>query len=160
MSTSAHLYINAKYSPDDIHNVLKTVGAVNVDFNQTCVTTLIEFSFEFEKKKHSMFMHLQVQLPTGNVVLLSMGSYKEAISVMLKIAYVIGGIFEENDCIGTCAIIQGDLNENDNLLYFIKTATLKGKMPNGTVKELNDYIHEWSEKISKCDDKYDLYPKK
>ena len=159
MSASAHLYINAKYTSDDIYNVLKTVGARNVNYNQTNIATMLEFCFEFENVKDYMFMHLHHHLPTGNVILLSMGSYKEAINLMLKIAYLIGGIFEENDCIGQCTIMQGDLDENDNLLYFIKRATLKGKMPNGTIKELNDYIHEWSEKISKCDEKYDLYPK-
>jgi len=158
MSVNTHLYVSHRYDVDDVKTVLeKHLHATDCKVETyNNIPQMVSLHFKINDHDRHMFCHTHSHLPTGPCMLLSLGYNQEAIDIMRGIADVLGGIL--SDCEEKLEIIQGDLWEENGLPYFVKWATINGKMSKGTIRELNEAIREWSNTIHKdTKTKYELY---
>ena len=137
MSVSTHLYVSHRYGVEDVKTVLeKHLHATDVKIKSADVAPqMFVMTFKINDSNRQMYCHTDSHLPTGSCMLLSLGHNQEAIDIMRGIADVLGGILEERDCEGKLEVIEGDLWEDNGLPYFIKWATINGKMSKGTIRE-------------------------
>ena len=157
MSVSTHLYVSHRYGVEDVKTVLeKHLHATDVKIKSAVAPQMFRVTFKINDSNQQIYYHTDGHLPTGPCMLLSLGCNQEAIDIMRGIADVLGSIL--SDCEEKLEIIQGDLWEENGLPYFVKWATINGKMSKGTIRELNEAIREWSNTIHKdTKTKYELY---
>lgn len=160
MGVDTHLYISNRFEVEDIKTVLESYcKAEKITIINSHIPSMFSVTFEFEGKQQNMFIH-HSHLPTGPVLLLSLGHNEQAIRIMRTIGEAIGGILEENDCNGKMETISGNLSDENGLQYFLKWAILNNRIPCGTVPELNQAIHDWHDDMKNTDrSKYQPYPK-
>jgi hypothetical protein len=160
MGVDTHLYISNRFSIEDVKTLLEChLDGKDVKIEHTHTPEMSLIAFKIGDDSRTMHVH-RSHLPTGPVLLLSMGRNEQAIKIMRTVGKAIGGILEENDCNGTMEVIHGHLSDEDGLQYFLKWAVITNRLTGGTIKELNQAIHEWHDKIAPSGrGEYGLYPK-
>ena len=117
MSVSTHLYVSHRYGVEDVKTVLeKHLHATDVKIKSAVAPQMFRVTFKINDSNQQIYCHTDGHLPTGPCMLLSLGCNQEAIDIMRGIADVLGGIL--SDCEEKLEIIQGDLWEENGLLYF------------------------------------------
>ena len=163
MGVDTHLFISNRFSVEDVETILKCrLACQDVKVNHSHTPEMSTITFKMGGNHRNMFVHYRYHLPTGPVLLLSLGFNDQAVMIMRTIAENIGGILEENDCVGTMESINGHLSDEDGLQYFLKWSVINNKLPDNTIRELNQAIHDWYDSFEKGkpdDGKYNLYPK-
>lgn len=147
MGVDTHLLINSKWRPDDIATILKKhFGKKEVKVNPSSIPAdLMTITFESDLYNYGrcMYFHNHVMTPIGSCCMLSLGYDKEAVTIMKRIANVIGGILEERDSDGKMELFDGKLTEEDSLPYFIRYSILNNECNGDSIAELNQSIKEW-----------------
>lgn len=148
MGIDAQLMTNAKYSADDIKDIIESMPEVSnfkVQVNDWA-TSYVIFRFKFNDEDRQMNIHFHSDGYGLPCTLCTLGQWGSANYILTKIGKILGGFFTENDCEGKYEMFQGLLNEEDGLPYFLKEALIKSKMTdNDDIDGLISYIKEWKE---------------
>jgi hypothetical protein len=148
MSVNTHLYLNPKWTIKDVCTVLEnhfeleektiTKTVIGIKSFQKIKTEItwdivcpdcfyIRFTLKGSEPRN-MFVVMGTQTPLGIANYLDLEYNDEAVMIMKKIASVLGGVFEENDCDGEKIFMDGMFNDHNGLPYFLKYAILHGEM--------------------------------
>jgi len=146
MGTDTKLYISQKYELDDIKTVIEKYLKVKVNVKSCHTTAIGMFSFHFKYKTNRM-MYVHQSCERAGYFLLSLGCNEEAIEIMTKIAEVMGGMVDEDDCDSKSDVeYDGMLSGCNGLSYFLKYAALNNELENeNDLVGLNTSIHKWHE---------------
>ncbi len=144
MGVDTKLYLNPRWGLDDILTVIERTQGERPQIKSHHDFAPGYFSFDF--KGRSLNVHTQTQLPTGVVTLLSLRSNPEGIKVLRDIAKVLGGILEERDSDGQCEVINGNMDDEDGLAYFLKYAIVEDGIDPDDIEALANSKKEWHKK--------------
>jgi len=175
MGAVTKLYISRKWELEDIKTVMenyldlkerkKTINkrpqSYKIDVINTSVLEMTQFNFTYNNNLRTMAIFTHSDF-AENYYGLHLGHNDEAIEIMTKIANVLGGLLESNDC-GENGVekISGMLHEDDGLAYFIKYSILHNELKDeNDLIGLNKSIHKWHDNIPNADrSKMNLFPK-
>ena len=147
MGVDTHLYLNPKWELRDIITVLERTQKKPAEVKVHNGSLLGCYEFYVGKNKRRIFVIVNTDLPTGAVTYMSMNSDDESLKIFRDVAKVLGGILMERDSDGECEIIEGNMNEEDALPYFLKYAIVdKGIDPDDT-QALLKVKKQWEKEI-------------
>ncbi len=150
MGETTKLYLNSKIELDDIKDVIENHLKVKVDIESCHTISLGMYHFFFEyKTKRTLTIFAGTDLATRNMIELHLGSNKEAIEIMRKIAEIFGGLLDKNDCNDKgMEEIVGMLDEHDGLPFLLRQAIIENKLKdNDDIKGFKKYIKEWNKRM-------------
>lgn len=168
MSQSTKLYLSKRWELRDIIEVMENhldlkeqtrikkniakkyyIEKFKIEVAPSYDFTFWNLNFVYNNHNRQMVVFPNTDLCIGNLWELHLGYNDEALEIMTKIAEVLGGLLEENDCSDKgIKEIQGMIRETDGLPYFLKHAIIENKLKdNDDIKGLNEYIHRWCDKI-------------
>ena len=147
MGIDAHLYLNTRWGLDDIVAVIERTQG-----EKPQITSHHDFApgyFTFAFNGRMLNVHTQTQLPTGTVTLLSFRSNPQGIKILRDIAETFGGILMESDSDGNCEIIEGNMDEENALAYFLKYAIAYDGIDPDDLAALVNSKQRWHERIGR-----------
>jgi hypothetical protein len=142
MGQSCNLYLNTKWTPDEIKDVMERISGVKVQWKptgQAGFDYLIGGDFQI-----SCFWNNQTSV--GNLTTLSRGA--SGAELLKQVAKVFGGLFEANDYDGNMEFIEGKANESNALPYFTRYAIVKDGINPNSIPEFIKSIDKWKKEIS------------
>ena len=146
MGADTKLYISYNYELDDIKTVIEKHLKVKVKVESCHKTSVGMFQFHFKYKTNRM-IYVHQSCERAGYFLLSLGCNEEAIEIMTKIAEVMGGIVDEDDCDSkTDREYPGMLSKGNGLSYFLRYAVFNNELEDeNDLVGLNASIHKWHE---------------
>lgn len=156
MSVCTILWVNVKYTPEDIKDALETLvdepkgkaKKVECVSTHTPIMSQLIFKYNGEKRMMSIFSPCS-SCPLGPVMSLSMGAGGGSSVLMRDIAKRIGGILQTNDCDEKYEVIHGVAWEEDGLSYFLKYGILRGQVNGRSVPQLKKVVADWEAEVNR-----------
>lgn len=148
MGVDTNLWISARWEVDDVRDILIREYGTSVRYTtHDMIPTMVGVHFSVGKEERMMYFHHSVRTPLGTCHLLSLNFHGLSVEVMRKIAGVLGGLLQENDCNEQYELIEGNMSEGDALPYFIKYAIIHDGANPDSLADLKETISKWTEKI-------------
>ncbi len=155
MGSDTRLYVSSEWELNEIKQVIETRFDTKVKVKDCSKTSIGMFWFSFKTAKANRLMSIftNTKTPIGNVTQLGLGTDEESIHIMTKIAKVLGGMLQENDCGDSSETrlqqFQGLFSEQNGISYFYKHAILSGDITNeNDLVGLNESIHKWYKRVN------------
>ena len=154
MSVSTNLYLNQRWGLDDIKVIVERTQEVEVVVRSHHSIGLGYFTMEFGNRQ--MHVHSQCNTPIGSAILLSMGADEESHRIFRDIAGVLGGILMKHDYDSNCEMIDGAMNEDNALPYFLKYAIIHDGIDPENIEQLAvsreawRHKHKWHRRLDKA----------
>jgi len=162
MGVDTKLYVNNKFSLEDVINVIKHhvmpevfgIAAEQCDYNKEHEPKIVASEhnydcgyivFGVDGNKRSMWYYLPSKTPLGPCKSFSLGHNDQAIKIMTIIAEVLGGIVQEQDSYDAFKMYRGKLDDENGLSFFVKNSVIcnqnDGEMED--IDKLQKAINDW-----------------
>lgn len=151
MGIDTTLTISSKWKLEDIANVLNHTQNQEATI-EPCKDQPNCYNIFIGTKQ--IFVITNTTTPLGTATWLSLRSNDEAHKIFKDIASVLGGLFQASDYEGTYELIEGNINNNNGLPYFIQYAIVHDGINPNDLSSLLSCIVKWYQKvcpISNCD---------
>jgi len=133
MGLDTKIIIKPSFSPEDIEDILQSIGAEDVSVENTHCPSYrtIRFYYNGENRFISFFFNMD-NVFDGN--LLSLGCSRCAREILIKIVKLTGGLYCAEDSSENWKTYDGVFQESGGIPYFYKWGVL-----NGYIKDENDW---------------------
>lgn len=155
MSVDTKLYLNPKWELEDIITVLERTQGKKVKVESCHKTSPGMFHFNVGDRMITVFTNHET--PIGTVTYLSLGANNEAIKIFRDVAEILGGLLQPEDTREIHEMIQGKLDDEDAMPYFVKYAILHDGIEPDDLKGLLDSVKKWYGEISIADKHDPIY---
>jgi hypothetical protein len=152
MSVDTQAYITSDFSPEDVADFIKTLGATEIKVEPVeKIVGYYQIGFEYGEEKRSMSFHsynVNSEVFQGNLITLGASGCAEYI--IEKIVTAFGGMYCKNDCEENWQMFHGFENKSGGIAYFLRWGII-----NGYVKDDSDFDglmaakREWEKMIGR-----------
>jgi hypothetical protein len=152
MSQSTKLLISRRWSVSNIKTVIESYisNYIEIENKNAIAPEMFTATFKYNGEERMMYIHGDVKSPIGDMIQLSLRQDKSSIEIMNIIAKIFGGLIQENDSYENYKMVDGQFDEENGLLYFLKYAILHNEMKDyNDLKGLINCIKEWEKRIGR-----------
>jgi hypothetical protein len=152
MSVDTQAYITSDFSPEDVADFIKTLGATEIKVEPVeKIVGYYRIDFNYEEEKRSMSFHsYNVNNESFGGNLISLGASGCAEYIIKSITKAFGGMYCKNDCDENWQMFSGFENKSNGIAYFLRWGII-----NGYVKDDSDFDglmtakREWEKMIGR-----------